>query len=122
MTKKVLFIGMVVLMVASAANAGIGWGVGWLWGFVAPLPTPPGGQAQVGYATGGSAVTHYGTGVTSSPSQTKTWTNTQSRPFGTQSSSVTVGHSGYVSGLTPYSYGQSYSQSQVSTFQYQQVY
>ena len=117
MRKKILFIGMIILVASSAANAGV---FSWLWGFVTPVPAPPGGQAQIGAAAGVNAVSNYGTGMTSS-SRANTWTNTRSSPIGTQSSSITAGQSGYVSGLSPYSYGQSYSTTKVWTSQYQQV-
>lgn len=117
MTKKVLFIGMVVLMVASAANAGIGWSFDWLWGGIWG-GSGPFGQGQSSYSNSGNVVTHYGTGMTGN-GQVNTYGHTQSSPQGTQSTSVTVGQYGYVSGLAPYSHGTSYSQAQVSTHQYQ---
>ena len=114
MRKRLLFIAMIVLVASSAASA-FSWSS--LWSMVFPVPTPPGSQAQVGVGVGTSGVVGQGSysGVTMS-------SRTQSTPIGTQSSTVGVGQSGYVSGLSPYSYGSSYSTAYVVTTQYQQVY
>lgn len=120
MTKKLLFIGMVILVVSSAANAGIGFGFDWIVGYLVS-GSGWGVQAQASYSNSGNVVAQYGTGMTAN-GQVTTYGNTQSSANGTQSTSVTVGQYGYVSGLTPYSSGVSYSQAQVSTSQYQQTY
>ena len=117
MARKVLFIGMVILVASSAANAGIGWGVDWIVGYLVG-GSGPFGQGQTSYSNSGNAVAHYGTGMTGN-GQLNTYGNAQQSHNGTQSASVTTGQYGYVSGNLPYSNGASSSQLQVRTNQHQ---
>ncbi|MBN1360896.1 MAG: hypothetical protein JW993_09900 [Sedimentisphaerales bacterium] len=85
MRKRLLFIGMVVLVLSSAASAIVwDWFWGPTWGF-----TTPSTQMQTTYVTAGNIVANYGTGTTSNPNGGIV-PRTQTSSVGTQSSYVSV--------------------------------
>lgn len=114
MKKRLLFIGMVVLVASAAANAGAwDWLVGGIWGGSGFF-----GQGQASYTNAGNVVNHYGEGTTSN-GQASTYGHVQSSPKGTQIVSVTTGPSASITGSKRITYGTSVSTSQVSTGQWQ---
>lgn len=114
MRKRLLFIGVVLLVACSAASAGT-WD--WLWGFVWGGSTPH-SQVQGVYVTAGNIVANQGTGTTSN-TQSDTFTRTQISPRGIQSSTVTISQSGTVTGNSPNALGVVSAQAQVTTYQSQ---
>lgn len=114
MGKRVLFIGMVVLVLSSAASAFVwDWFWGPTWGF-----STPNTQAQGTHVNAGNIVGNYGTGSTSNYNG-GTVPNTQTSGVGTQSSYVSVGQYGSVTGSSPNAFGIAGSTAEVWTSQFQ---
>ncbi len=114
MRKRLLFISVVVLVLSSVATADP-WD--WLWGDIWGL-SGPFGQWQVGYVTAGIGLVNVGTG-TASRSQGDTYERTQDSLQGMQSSTISVGQSGSVTGYGAGSIDAVFSQIQVMTYQKQ---
>jgi hypothetical protein len=112
MRKRLLCIGVVVLLASSTASAGT-WD--WLWDFVWGFGTPH-SQVQGVNVMAGNIVSNQGTGTTSN-TQGGTFGRTQISPWGVQSSTVTVNQSGAVTGYSPGSLGVASAQTQVTTYQ-----
>lgn len=114
MSKRLLFIGMVVLILSSAASAFTwNWFVGFPWGF-----STPNTQVQGTHVNAGNIVANYGKGTTFNHNY-GTVPNTQTSAVGTQSSYVSVGQYGSVTGYSPNSFGIAGSTATVSTSQFQ---
>jgi len=117
MNKRLLFIGVVVLVVSSAASAGVGWAWDWFWGPTWGFTTPN-SQWQTTYVTAGNGVAQYGSGTTSNYN-VGTAGDTQTSSVGTQSSYVSVGQYSSVTGNSPTSVGVAGSVANITTTQYQ---
>jgi hypothetical protein len=117
MSKRLLFIGVVVLLVSSAASAGVGWDLAWFWGPTWGFSTPY-SQWQNTYVTAGNGVVQYGSGTTSNYNG-GTAGGTQTSSVGTQSSNVLVGQYSSITGNSPASFGVAGSVANVTASQYQ---
>ncbi len=115
MSKRLLFIGVVVLLVSSAASAGVAWD--WFWGPTWGFSTPY-SQWQNTYVTAGNGVVQYGSGTTSNPNG-GTAGDTQTSSVGTQSSYVSVGQYSSVTSNSPNSFAVAGSVANVTASQYQ---
>jgi hypothetical protein len=117
MSKRLLFIGVVELVVSSVASAGVGWEWDWFWGPTFGFTTPN-AQWQTTYVTAGNGVAQFGTGTTSNYN-VGTAGGTQTSGVGTQSSYALVGQYSSVTGSSPTSVGVAGSVTSITTTQFQ---
>jgi len=120
MTKRLLFLGVVLLSLSSTTSAGV-WD--WLFGF-AWTQTTPNSQEQGFYGGMGQVAVHVGPGSTSGTnSGSYNNTQTQTTPSGgtmTQSQSVAGTQGTFITG-GPGSVGMSYQTAIVKTYQNQSL-
>jgi hypothetical protein len=116
MSKRIVFLAVVVLSISSVASAGV-WS--WVIGFIPWQQNTPNSQQQATVGTMGQIGVQVGSG-TSSGTNTQSYSSTQTSPSGnaTQSTNVTGTQQTSITG-GPGSVGTSLQSTTVVTYQYQ---